>query len=627
MQQVWKFYQAIPNCIVLRECERFEEPVLEELLNTIRRATPQQRVIRPEVWERLLQCYAGAPEHLDDSGVDRRFQQQEFLDAIFMSQEWAIVAREQQQRVVRNSRRKGELVYYAQAVDSCKFDLSREEHHRFLQYPNLIKTARMMGLLGVHNGMRVRITRRLQPADQVVQDAPGTVLSVLFDDRENIDFYEDDTHPAWARGWVRLRYLPKAIFVLLDDHRPRVCDKCRGDACPCSGKACAATCTASCAHHPGTIFAEGERPGVLALSPEEDISDGINLAGDTRKKVRITRRQFPIAPLAPGTVNSYQGASATYAICNLMGSQGDLEFATQGARETFWRHVYVMLSRCRRIENLLLLNPPDNLKEILEAGPPAHVLCFPKEARLAADRAAAHLASGGKRTRQSHSKMAPPSTEKQGKGGKKGGAPRWRPQTPALQFKVAVWDYLPSPVVEGFANSLNRQNNLQAHSSIESLQNSLECGYIAAKILAHFLDSRVISESRTVFPLLTANETRDLAVEAMFMIEDANNFLANVETSSVKASPHAQWLEILDVMDLAVFWSNLHDYKGADLTDETWFCSCPVDDGEGETCWKTMQEYAPHSDVVALLTTASRGQDGRYNDQSHFVMSHWRLQH
>ncbi|HIA02831.1 MAG TPA: hypothetical protein EYN66_13135 [Myxococcales bacterium] len=117
----------------------------------------------------------------------------------------------------------------------------------------------------------------------------------------------------------------------------------------------------------------------------------------------------------------------------------------------------------------------------------------------------------------------------------------------------------------------------------------------------------------------------------MFTIEDANSFLANVETSSVKATPHAQWLEILDVLELAVFWSKLHDYKGMDLTDETWFCSCDVDDGAGGTCWQTMQEFSQHtagmSDVVALLTTASRGEDGRYTDQSHFVMSHWRLQH
>jgi hypothetical protein len=77
----------------------------------------------------------------------------------------------------------------------------------------------------------------------------------------------------------------------------------------------------------------------------------------------------------------------------------------------------------------------------------------------------------------------------------------------------------------------------------------------------------------------------------MFTIEDANSFLANVETSSVKATPHAQWLEILDVLELAVFWSNLHDYKGIDLTNETWFCSCDVDDGAGGTCWQTMQEF------------------------------------
>ncbi len=181
VEEVWGMYQNVKNCIILRECRRFEEPLLEELLDTIRKPTAGERRVRNELWERLEKCYAGADEYMDTDGVDRRFKQAEFLDAVFMSQSWALVAREQQHRIERNAQRRGELVYYIQAVDTCRHHLVRDEYMRALQLQNMTKTARMMGLVGCFKGMRARITKRINPADAIVQDTPVTVLSVAFD--------------------------------------------------------------------------------------------------------------------------------------------------------------------------------------------------------------------------------------------------------------------------------------------------------------------------------------------------------------------------------------------------------------------------------------------------------------
>ena len=42
--------------------------------------------------------------------------------------------------------------------------------------------------------------------------------------------------------------------------------------------------------------------------------------------------------------------------------------------ETVWQKFYVALSRCRKLENILIVNAPENLKTILENGPPAHLI-------------------------------------------------------------------------------------------------------------------------------------------------------------------------------------------------------------------------------------------------------------
>jgi hypothetical protein len=52
---------------------------------------------------------------------------------------------------------------------------------------------------------------------------------------------------------------------------------------------------------------------------------------------------------------------------------GSITLDNESARAKTWIGIYVMLSRCRRLENILLVCPPPNLRQILEAGPPAFV--------------------------------------------------------------------------------------------------------------------------------------------------------------------------------------------------------------------------------------------------------------
>ena len=61
--------------------------------------------------------------------------------------------------------------------------------------------------------MRVRLTATISAKYGIVQDAPGELQEVIFDDREfqatTSDWRDDVNHPARKKGFVRLRYLPK----------------------------------------------------------------------------------------------------------------------------------------------------------------------------------------------------------------------------------------------------------------------------------------------------------------------------------------------------------------------------------------------------------------------------------
>ena len=79
-----------------------------------------------------------------------------------------------------------------------------------------------MGLLPLYEGMRVRLTQRLARAENLVQDAPGTVVDIEYHEREDLFWMSDTDHPAWSRGYVLLEYMPRAVYVAFDDHIPAV---------------------------------------------------------------------------------------------------------------------------------------------------------------------------------------------------------------------------------------------------------------------------------------------------------------------------------------------------------------------------------------------------------------------
>lgn len=205
-----------------------------------------------------------------------------------------------------------------------------------LQIPQMTKTARMMGILPIYIGMPVRITRKISPALGLVPEATGVVVGISFAPEERIPWESDPEDPAWSQGWVTLKYLPQAIMVKIDDSVEQ--------------------------------YSKNEAPGILAVTPQSDTTDELWVC---QQKTRFNRTQFPLAPRDVLTVQAMQGVTSPYLVANLAGGEN---LNTEHSRENYWVHVYVMLSRVKRIGDLIVVNAPDNLRQILEAGPPVHVI-------------------------------------------------------------------------------------------------------------------------------------------------------------------------------------------------------------------------------------------------------------
>jgi hypothetical protein len=243
----------------------------------------------------------------------------------------------------------GALLFYAPAVDKPNVPgLDKAAFRDMQQEPNLTTTKKLPGMLAVHVGQRVKLTVALLPP-LLVPEAVGTVVGIDLHACEP-DIYSQPS--ALAEGCVVLRFMPRAIHVHFDDfeHAILPAPAFLGAVAPSGG-----------APKPAEV-----QIGVVSVTPQ-----GRSWAHapkgqpqtDRPRTIQVHRTQIPLVPAKVNTLHGLQGITAE------PGLIADWRMPSRLSASQRWLAHYVMLSRPRRIDDLLSVGLPD--RSVLEAGPPA----------------------------------------------------------------------------------------------------------------------------------------------------------------------------------------------------------------------------------------------------------------
>lgn len=171
----------------------------------------------------------------------------------------------------------------------------------------------------------------------LMNDAVGIVVGVDFHPleftRPQDDWRWNRQHEAWVRGHVRLNRMPRGVFVRFEHFQEDV------------------------GYGVGIVVLEPSNAHWVFLTHDE------NLARVPRK-ISMVRRQFALAPERVRTVQTAQGLTMDSGTMYLARPPGWSE-------AEHWLHVYVMLSRVRTLDQILIFGLPD--RSLFAMGPPSWV--------------------------------------------------------------------------------------------------------------------------------------------------------------------------------------------------------------------------------------------------------------
>ena len=220
--------------------------------------------------------------------------------------------------------------------------------------PNMNNTGRLPSIGLVHLGMVIRLTNTVE-APEAVTDSTGEVVGIDLDPDEPSAATE---HTSAIEGIRILQRLP-TITVKLHGVRteflpPR----------PCTLHATTSACRdcKSCDFRAGCIAVE---PQLSRRSFPVEVQDP---GSDTWYTIQVQRRQLPTTIKAASTINTLQGVTTD------PGLIFHWKFPRFFSEELRWLATYVALSRPPSLAQLISVGLPDELRNIIEGGPPEGIL-------------------------------------------------------------------------------------------------------------------------------------------------------------------------------------------------------------------------------------------------------------
>ena len=270
-------------------------------------------------------------------------------------------------------RSRGQLLFYAQAVDVCNVRAYAYRNDLYTQALNVANmssgTNGLIGVLPWFMGMRIKLTKKIQPPE-LVQECPAEVIGVRFHPQECFgmphlasstqDGMPPSEHECWSTGCVLLDRLPLYLEVRV---------------------------IGSTTDYTGT-----SRPGVFFLEPVGDswtlryrLSTTVLHPHAIKKRrtqivpVAMTRYQIPAAPETVGTYQNFQGKTVQGSSGEPCGHTIDMMKPDYMSMNEYKQHVYMILGRAKKLEWTLLKNFPCDEDgefelDVFETGPPEYIV-------------------------------------------------------------------------------------------------------------------------------------------------------------------------------------------------------------------------------------------------------------
>jgi len=267
---------------------------------------------------------------------------------------WENIARSMVERAHKDAQELNVPLYCLQAADQRhkkkSMALEAQLTHKLLTVPNLHKTGKLQGMLCLHESMIVRLTDVLAPKLGLVKDKLAMVLKI---DLHHKDQTRLDNLPSGFQQFFP-EYMAKGIWVKvlkynsspMKEHLLREWQRQGAE----------------------TSTDDADAGSILFIElVHSDFKIDVNLSGET-EKVDVIRWQFPLTHGMLRTAFAAQGLTLEGGVVVDLRRAGGLE------DDDWWLAIYVMLSRARKLENLILLGFTPQVEELLRRGPPQNLI-------------------------------------------------------------------------------------------------------------------------------------------------------------------------------------------------------------------------------------------------------------
>jgi hypothetical protein len=336
---------SIETVVHLKKTNRFKDahlPAITTAMRASRPAAPMADDLLEKLRSRKIEC------------CKADLEKNLFKHGHVVGMYWENIARSMVERAHRDARELNVPLFCMQAADQRHKKKSAAADaqltHQLLSVYNLHKTGKLQGMLVLHESMVVRLTDVLAPKHGLVKEKLAVVLKI---DLHQIDQERFNNLPAGFRQFFP-EYMAKGVWVKLLKYNASPMKQHLMQEWHNQG-------------HAGDEDGDDAGSVLFIELMHANFKIDMDVAGHT-EQIEVIRWQFPLTHGMLRTAFAAQGLTLEGGVVVDLRRAGGLE------DDDWWLAIYVMLSRARKLENLVLLGFTDQVESLLKRGPPANLI-------------------------------------------------------------------------------------------------------------------------------------------------------------------------------------------------------------------------------------------------------------